>query len=315
MGFWKTFGKIATIGGAALATGLTGGAASPLLAAAIGAGSGAALAAENGKRGWDIVKGGALGAGTGALAGGLGSAIKGGSAAATAAKSAGSTASTASKVAGAVLGNGTTTGSLASRIANAGINTLTGQNSIGKALQVGGNTAGALAQGMAAGRENKLKDSGTQDKLQNDRYNMALRAALAQNIKDVQITGLPEGVHMATITGGARPSAIGPEGLAAARLQYGTAMDKLQHLPTIDPGKAENVLGVVGTIGKGITDYKNQTDANSIVQRLLAAAKDPSAAPAGPAAPVTTPPFVGPRMPPPYDPTLAEDYYPAEGEY
>jgi hypothetical protein len=62
-GWLKKLGKIGLIAGGAIATGLTGGAAAPLIAAAAGAGAGAI------DGGW---KGALLGAGTGALTGGLG---------------------------------------------------------------------------------------------------------------------------------------------------------------------------------------------------------------------------------------------------
>jgi hypothetical protein len=69
---WKKIGKGAIIGGAALATAMTGGAASPALMAAIGAGAGAGVGAIDG--GW---KGALMGAGMGAATGGLGGGIGG----------------------------------------------------------------------------------------------------------------------------------------------------------------------------------------------------------------------------------------------
>lgn len=75
-GFWKKLGKAAIIGGAAVATGLTAGAASPALAAAIGAGAGAATGAMDG--GWKgALMGAGLGAATGGLAGGAGGSVAG----------------------------------------------------------------------------------------------------------------------------------------------------------------------------------------------------------------------------------------------
>lgn len=65
---WKKIGKIGAIAGAGIATAMTGGAASPLLMAAIGAGTGAATGALSGG-GW---KGALLGAGLGAATGGIG---------------------------------------------------------------------------------------------------------------------------------------------------------------------------------------------------------------------------------------------------
>jgi len=67
-GFWSKLGKGLGIIGGGIATALTGGAASPLLAAAIGAGSGA-LSGALGGGGW---KGALLGAGLGGVTGGLG---------------------------------------------------------------------------------------------------------------------------------------------------------------------------------------------------------------------------------------------------
>lgn len=57
MGFWSKLGKGLSIGGAALATGLTGGAATPLLGAALGAGGISALGAGLGAAGSALSKG------------------------------------------------------------------------------------------------------------------------------------------------------------------------------------------------------------------------------------------------------------------
>jgi hypothetical protein len=87
---WKNISKAALIGGGALATALTGGAASPLLAAAIGAGTGAGVGAID--AGWKgALLGGATGAATGGLLGGAGGAA-GGAAGSTGASTAGTVA-------------------------------------------------------------------------------------------------------------------------------------------------------------------------------------------------------------------------------
>lgn len=74
MGFWKQFGKYAIPAGAIAATVLTGGAASPLIGMAIGAGAGAASTKLQGGS-W---KQAALNAGIGGALGGVGGgALKG----------------------------------------------------------------------------------------------------------------------------------------------------------------------------------------------------------------------------------------------
>lgn len=69
-GFWHKFAKIAGIAGAAVATYMTAGAASPLLVAAIGAGAGAASAWGNGASGIGILIGAGLGGATAGFGGG-----------------------------------------------------------------------------------------------------------------------------------------------------------------------------------------------------------------------------------------------------
>lgn len=72
---WKKLAKIGLIAGGGIATAMTGGAASPLLMAAIGAGTGAATGAlDNGWKG--ALLGGGLGAATGGFGGGAASGVK-----------------------------------------------------------------------------------------------------------------------------------------------------------------------------------------------------------------------------------------------
>ena len=78
MGFWGKVGKAALIAGAGTATAFTGGAASPLLAAAIAAGTGAAVTKATGGSWKDALITGGIGAATGGLGGGLGGAASGG---------------------------------------------------------------------------------------------------------------------------------------------------------------------------------------------------------------------------------------------
>lgn len=70
MGFWKTFGKYAIPAGAIAATILTGGAASPLIGMAIGAGAGAASTKLQGGSWKQAALNAGIGGATGAIGGG-----------------------------------------------------------------------------------------------------------------------------------------------------------------------------------------------------------------------------------------------------
>ena len=70
MGFWKQFGRYAIPAAAIAATIMTGGAASPLIGMAIGAGAGAASTKLQGGSWKQAALSGAIGAGTGAIGGG-----------------------------------------------------------------------------------------------------------------------------------------------------------------------------------------------------------------------------------------------------
>jgi hypothetical protein len=249
MGFWSKLGKVGLIAGGAVATGLTAGAASPLLGAAIGAGINAGTGAVTGGK-----KGALLGAGLGAVGGGALSAAKGAGSAAAAAGAAGKAGA-----GGSMLGK---VGSAAAKM---------GKGNIPALLAAGAGTAGAIAQGQAAGRDSEMRNTILQGQVQGDMYRQAMQAALAKNIQDAVIQR-PEGIPNTSISGGVRPSAMGPEGRAAAAANYEIAMKKLQNLPATKAGKLENTLGMVGAVGKGVGQYQAATSGNQVsalLQQLL----------------------------------------------
>lgn len=97
------------------------------------------------------------------------------------------------------------------------------------------------------------------------RAKQATLGDLLANIQDAKITA-PSGIRMGNITGGLRPSALGPNARAAggelSRQALMALMDqrdqKFQDMPLLNPpaisqtpkaGKLENIFGTIGTIG------------------------------------------------------------------
>jgi hypothetical protein len=99
---------------------------------------------------------------------------------------------------------------------------------------------------------------------QDDAYKMAIRAALAKNMRDASFSR-PEGIPNISFSGGARPSALGVEGRDAAALMSNLAMRRLMEpkpmadLPPIervklsDPSEASIWEKLAGPIGMGLT--------------------------------------------------------------
>lgn len=122
----------------------------------------------------------------------------------------------------------------------------------------------------------------------NDAYKNAIRSALALNMQDSSVVGLPKGVPNISFSGGMRPSAIGAEGKAAASALNNSAMQSLLHpdksmelapqqhftpTPMKEAGFLENAMGVVGAAGGVLQQQRAQQteDSNqSLVQRLIA---------------------------------------------
>lgn len=184
----KTLGKAALITGGLIATAATGGTASPLLLAAIGAGTGAGVGAID--NGW---KGAAIGAGTGALGGALGGVAGGagataGSAAAKqgigqAAKSVLSNPQTYAAVGGQVvpgkagaalsLAGGTGGGNMAGTGSSFGnvISTLAKDpNTYATLLKAYGAAGAGAAQGQAAERTNENSYQTNANNTETSRY-------------------------------------------------------------------------------------------------------------------------------------------------
>lgn len=109
-----------------------------------------------------------------------------------------------------------------------------------------------------------------------DAYKKALKSALAMHMQDVSVNR-PDGVPMIRFSGGARPSAIGPEGREAAALLNNKALQRLMgdgdprmELAPLEkyrmadaprPGFAERVAGPAGLIlsaGSEILPLLNQ---------------------------------------------------------
>ncbi len=320
MGFWSKLGKAALIGGAGVATAFTGGAASPLLAAAVGAGTGAATGALNGG-GWKgALLGAGLGAATGGIAGGAGGAAGG------AAGSAG--ASTAANVAkgailtkaglgaaGALLGNGGTPvasngkGIDWSQVANTGLG-IAGALAQGRQGQRETDTGNIIArdnQGLAAQAQNQnAQAQAAQIQMQqkeaeraalNNAYKNALQSSLALNMRDASFNR-PDGVPTISLSGGARPSAIGAQGKQAAALMNAKALEALLNpdklTPLTPPGAyqltdlpksngLDTALGTAGVVGKVLEANQARADAakqSDLIAQLIANNQATVAAPA-----------------------------------
>lgn len=305
MSFWKTLGKIGLIGGAGVATALTGGAASPLLAAAIGAGAGVGASKLSGSSWKDALISGGIGAATG----GLGAAATG--------------AGAAAKAAGA--GVNAAKGAANMGWQDALVGAATGGNGWAGAVQNGLGVAGALAQGKQAQRTTDTGNILTRDsqgitaqaqndnaraqaaqiEMQqkeaervalNDAYKNALRSSLAMNMQDAKFAR-PTGVPDFSMSGGARPSALGAEGKQAAGVMNARAMEELLHPGTLtslpmpqaysltDLPKAntmDNILGAAGTVGKVLEANQARTDAakqSDLIAQLLASSQQRAQAP------------------------------------
>lgn len=186
--------------------------------------------------------------------------------------------------------------------------------------------AGNLAQGMEKGREKKnasaassaefkARDAAQAERALEERaqldlqrkkfaaddvrqnYHSALQAAFGKNVQDVQATR-PAGVPVISFNGGARPSALGPEGRAAAAAMYDRSMNGITNpmsfdaLPAIErvappeyknAGFFENLLGGAGLVGKaatGVQDRQNAAESQSLFRNILASLQQGGKTPA-----------------------------------
>lgn len=151
-----------------------------------------------------------------------------------------------------------------------------------------------------------------------DAFKKAMQSAVAKNIQDVNFSGVPSDVPVIRFSGGNRPSAMGPEGRAAAALMNQKAMERLtkgeqfDDLPMLEriagpefkkPGAMENILGIGGMIGGAVNDANAASQQKSYQDRLLAAIESVNG-PRGVGdtatkvgvgqSPVVTPPFIKP---------------------
>ena len=205
--------------------------------------------------------------------------------------------------------------------------------------------AGSLGAGMGAGRqeenaarvgqadfgqseaqrvENALMNRGQLDlqqrqfglTSQNNAYRNALLSSLMKNMKDVSMAR-PEGIPTMSFSGGARPSAFGAEGKAAAEAMNRRAMEalingeKFAELPGIErvaapefrgSGVTENILGGFGAFGKAVEgqNAKNQQTSyqNRVLEALAKLSEGTGASAPNPTATPLTNPAPGPAFQP-----------------
>lgn len=121
-----------------------------------------------------------------------------------------------------------------------------GQQALTNVGQVAGNDAAAAASGRA--QQGQIQQG--QDRNAIGLYDAKLKAAqqalnqnsqlagqtargdLLSNVQDVNISGLPSGVHMANMTGGLRPSVLGPNARQAGSTLSRNALLQLMAGPT-----------------------------------------------------------------------------------
>lgn len=300
MGFWRKFGKFASIAAPIVAAPFTGGASLAL----IGAGAGAAHGALSGGG----VKGALLGAGLGAIPGA--GAAKG----ATGVAKNLTTKGVLSSIGKSALSNGAL-----GKFASAASPALTG---VASGMQKGREAENAAARDAAtfALREREGNEQALQNRAgldlrqrefaqgsQNNAYRNAIRSAIAKNLQDVTLGGVPKGVTPVSYGGGLRPSALGPEGREAADVMNRKAMmslmngEKFNPLPAIErtaapafkkAGKWENILGGAAVGTSALAGYNAQKEQSDFQQKLMDAINAISN-PQTPGAPIVKPPMGG----------------------
>lgn len=152
----------------------------------------------------------------------------------------------------------------------------TGGATLGPALGILGTTAGDASAARGQGRVdqqtadiqrnnaiiNQIQADLAQKRYTQSNYqtgaNNAVRGGLLTGLNDVNITGLPAGVHMPTITGGARPSAIDNKvGIGQLLERHGidqmnapgAGLPAIPQLPAQpQAGKLDKFLNIFGTI-------------------------------------------------------------------
>jgi hypothetical protein len=136
------------------------------------------------------------------------------------------------------------------------------------------------SQNYEQGLENRaaleMKQQQAGQEYQGSAYRQALLGALGKNLQDVSLGGVPSDVPVVSFGGGLRPSAIGPEGRAAAALLNQKAMANLQAgmhntpLPELEKftpsdykkgNWVDTILGGIGTAGKAGDIWNQRTQA------------------------------------------------------
>jgi len=192
---------------------------------------------------------------------------------------------------------------------------MTTAQKIASGVSTAGSIAGAVAQGREAGRDKETAINSDQDKTrlladrnyedaliarggldldqrentrdaQTDAYLKAMKSALAMNMRDASFNR-PKGVADIHLGGGARPSAIGAEGKAAAELMNRQAMDALMNgeqydtLPELQRSTVteapkgswvDTVLGAAGVAGQAMdrkSSIEQGADNRSLIERIL----------------------------------------------
>lgn len=127
----------------------------------------------------------------------------------------------------------------------------------------------------------------------NNAFKNAMRSAVAKNIQDVNYSA-PKGVTIPTVTGGMRPSAMGPEGRAAADTMNSQAMLSLMNGEKFDPlpalertsaptfkgsGAVENIAGAVGMGANAVNGANAAAKQSDFQTKIMDAIKQLSAQP------------------------------------
>lgn len=125
---------------------------------------------------------------------------------------------------------------------------------------------------------------------QSDAFKKAILSSVMQNLKDVKLN-MPKNIPVFDFGNGLRPSALGSQGLDAAKVMQQLAMEKLMNgekfdaMPALQQfqpsalksgGKLDTILGIAGATGNvldqlGAASKGNEQD--TLIKRLLAAQK------------------------------------------
>jgi hypothetical protein len=301
--------------GGAMTAGLAAEAFGPGIAANIagGAGSGAMKSAANGE-GW---KSALVNAGIGGVTGGVGGGI--GTGVANTATGSGASGMDWKSILLDAAGGRNADGSINwSGLAKTGLG-VAGALEQGREGQRATDTNNIITrdtQGINAQAQNnnaraqaaqiEMQQKAAADDALNNAYKNALRSSLALNMSDVHFNR-PDGVPDISMSGGARPSAIGAQGKEAAGIMNAKAIEALLNPASFTPlpmpsaydltnlprpSAVDNVLGAVGAAGKVLDANQARTEAskqNELIAQLLANSQQQVATPLPAATGLTVP--------------------------